>query len=125
MRAAVVWNNDHSDVINRFGQPSPERYGAKAVDNVVRALQENAHDVLLSEADTQLFRSLLNFMPPDPEGRPMGMVFNMAYGMQGECRYTHLPAMLKFAGVPYTGSGPLGHTLALDKGHNEATHPRC
>jgi D-alanine-D-alanine ligase len=43
------------------------------------------------------------------------MVFNMAYGIQGECRYVHVPAMLEMAGVPYTGSGPFGHALALDK----------
>src|SRR5262245_9125091 len=39
----------------------------------------------------------------------------MAYGIQGNCRYTHVPAMLEMAGVPYTGSTPLGHALALDK----------
>ena len=49
------------------------------------------------------------------DGHPTGMVFNMAYGIQGECRYTHVPAMLEMAGVPYTGSRPLGHALALDK----------
>src|SRR5262249_14757095 len=44
-----------------------------------------------------------------------GMVFNMAYGIQGNGRYTHVPAMLEMAGVPYTGSSPLGHALSLDK----------
>lgn len=43
------------------------------------------------------------------------MVFNMSYGIQGDCRYTHVPAMLEMAGVPYTGSSPMGQTLALDK----------
>jgi oligopeptide transport system permease protein len=42
------------------------------------------------------------------------LVFNMSYGIQGDCRYTHVPAMLEMAGLPYTGSSPLGHTLALD-----------
>jgi D-alanine-D-alanine ligase len=54
-------------------------------------------------------------MPPAADGLPGGMVFNMAYGVQGDCRYTHVPAMLEMAGVPYTGSTPLGHALALDK----------
>src|SRR5262249_10372990 len=44
-----------------------------------------------------------------------GMAFNMPYGIQGNCRYTHVPAMLEMAGVTYTGSSPLGHALALDK----------
>jgi len=43
------------------------------------------------------------------------MVFNMAYGIQGQARYTHVPAMLEMAGVPYTGADPLGHAVALDK----------
>jgi D-alanine-D-alanine ligase len=62
-----------------------------------------------------MLAALERFMPSDPQGRPAGMVFNMAYGIQGECRYTHVPAMLEMAGIPYTGSSPLGHALALDK----------
>jgi D-alanine-D-alanine ligase len=42
-------------------------------------------------------------------------VLNMALGIQGKCRYTHVPALLEVAGVPYTSSSPLGHILALDK----------
>jgi len=115
MRVAVVWNNDHSGVINRFGQLCPERYGHTAVENVVTALREFGHEVLLCEGDKGMIAALAHFMPPDPQGHPTGMVFNMAYGIQGECRYTHVPAMLEMAGVPYTGSSPLGHALALDK----------
>jgi D-alanine-D-alanine ligase len=115
MRVAVVWNSSNSKVINRFGQPCPERYGLKAVTNVVTALREAGHDAALCEADKDLLATLEDFMPPDPQGRPTGLVFNMAYGIQGVCRYTHVPAMLEMAGVPYTGSGPLGHALALDK----------
>jgi D-alanine-D-alanine ligase len=39
----------------------------------------------------------------------------MALGIQGKCRYTHVPALLEVAGIPYTSSSPLGHILALDK----------
>jgi len=67
------------------------------------------------EGDARLCDGLADFMPPDEHGRPTGMVFNMAYGIQGDCRYTHLPAFLEMLGVPYTGSSPLGHTLCLDK----------
>ena len=42
-------------------------------------------------------------------------MFNVADAIQGESRYAHVPAMLEMAGVPYTGSGPLGHAIALDK----------
>src|SRR5262252_10445065 len=115
MRVAVVRNRDRSGIINSFGQVCPERYGAVAVQNVAEALGQGGHDVLVCEGDKTLLSTIERFMPPDADGRPTGMVFNMAYGIQGECRYTHVPAMLEMAGVPYTGSNPLGHALALDK----------
>jgi len=115
MNVAVVRNRDIEGVINRFGQPCPEKYGEQTVQRVVDALSEDGHAVALLEADKNLLSELEEFMPPDAEGLPTGMVFNMAYGIQGQCRYTHVPAMLEMAGVPYTGSSPLGHALALDK----------
>ncbi|MBB4188772.1 D-alanine-D-alanine ligase [Sinorhizobium terangae] len=115
MRVAVVWNDDRTGVVNRFGQSSPEAYDRDTVECVVAALQESGHEPLLCEADKGLLATLERFMPPDLQARPSGMVFNMTYGIQGECRLTHVPAMLEMAGVPYTGSSPLGHALALDK----------
>jgi D-alanine-D-alanine ligase len=115
MKVAVVRNSDYSGVINMFGQVCPEVYGAKTIQLVVDALQQEGHEVLLCQGDINLLSHLELFMPSDEDGRPAGMVFNMAYGVQGECRYTHVPAMLEMAGVPYTGSSPLGHALALDK----------
>ncbi|MET3596918.1 D-alanine-D-alanine ligase [Mesorhizobium shonense] len=115
MRVAVVWNHDHTGVINRFGRPRPGFYDRETFDNVVAALQEGGHETLLCEGDKGLFSTLEQFMPPDPLARPSGMVFNMAYGIQGECYYGHVPSMLEMAGVPYTGSTPLGHGLADDK----------
>ncbi|NND86811.1 MAG: M20/M25/M40 family metallo-hydrolase, partial [Nitrosopumilus sp.] len=44
-----------------------------------------------------------------------GMVFNMAYGIQGQNRYTHVPAMMEMLGIPYIGSGPAGHAIVQDK----------
>ena len=115
MKIAIVQNRALTGVINAFGQKCPEKYGAKAVQDVVRALAENGHAALVCEGDKNLLGALENFMPPETDGQPGGMVFNMAYGIQGECRYAHVPAILEMAGVPYTGSSPLGHALALDK----------
>ncbi|MBN2217408.1 MAG: ATP-grasp domain-containing protein [Pirellulales bacterium] len=117
MRIAVVWNSDHSQVLNWLGQPCPEKYGAKAVQNVVEGLRAGGHEVVSLEGDVALLENLRNFFGMDGVSWPAAecMVFNMVYGIQGECRYTHIPAMLEMAGVPYTGSSPLGHALALDK----------
>ncbi|MER9158362.1 ATP-grasp domain-containing protein [Mesorhizobium sp. M0778] len=115
MRVAVVWNHGDTGVINRFGQSCPEHYDRETVESVVAALQGGGHEALLCEGDKELLATLERFVPPDPQARPSGIVFNMAYGIQGESRLTHVPAMLEMAGVPYTGSSPLGHGLALDK----------
>jgi D-alanine-D-alanine ligase len=115
MKIALVRNQEPARVINRFGQVCPEVYGEKTVQAVADALRGHGHEVAVCEGDTTLFATLGAFMPPGPDLQPTGMVFNMAYGIQGECRYTHVPAMLELAGVPYTGSSPFGHALALDK----------
>ncbi|MER8792525.1 ATP-grasp domain-containing protein [Mesorhizobium sp. M0983] len=115
MRIAVVRNDENTGVINRFGQSCPEKFGRDAGNRVAAALQEGGHETLLCEGDKRLLATLERFMPPASQACPSGFVFNLAYGIQGECRLTHVPAMLEMAGVPYTGSGPLGHGLALDK----------
>ncbi|MER8733289.1 ATP-grasp domain-containing protein [Mesorhizobium sp. M1227] len=118
MRVAVVTNRDVTGVINRFGQPlpqPPEPLTEWQCDSVVPALQEGGHEVLLCEGDKGMLTTLERFMPPDSQGRPSGFVFNLACGIQGESRFSHVPAMLEMAGVPYIGASPLGHELANDK----------
>jgi len=54
-------------------------------------------------------------MPRVVHGERPGLVFNLSYGIQGQARYTHVPSILEMMGVPYLGSGPLAHSIALDK----------
>jgi D-alanine-D-alanine ligase len=116
MKVAVVRNASRRGVVFRAGRPSPERYGKRSVLRVVEALREGGHDVELFEGDTSMFAELERFMPPAPHsGAPTGLVVNLAYGIQGDARYTHVPAMLELAGIPYTGASPLGHAVSLDK----------
>ncbi|ESY15306.1 ATP-grasp domain-containing protein [Mesorhizobium sp. LNJC394B00] len=116
MRVAVVWNCDCKGVINQFGQARPEEYRPDgAFESMMAALQEGGHETLLCEGDKELLTKLERFMPPAPQIRPSGIVFNRAEGIQGDHRYSHVPAMLEMAGVPYTGSSPLGHALTHDK----------
>ncbi|OHB68672.1 MAG: hypothetical protein A2V70_07125, partial [Planctomycetes bacterium RBG_13_63_9] len=114
MKVAVVRNSVDSRVLNQFGQACPETYGQQTVDNVVHGLSNGGHRVALFEGDAVLLEKLRGFLFPEA-GVENGIVFNMSYGIQGECRYTHVPAMLEMAGIAYTGSSPLGHALALDK----------
>jgi len=115
MKVAIIYNKDLTGVINRFGMQNKEVYNPQTVKMVADALEKGGHNVRIAEGDMHVIERLKEFMPSVIEGERMGMVFNMAYGIQGESRYTHLPAMLEMLGIPYVGSGPEGHSLALDK----------
>lgn len=115
MRVAVVHNRDTSGVINVFGPQNRERYNPKTVELVASALEKAGHNVRVLEGNMHLVEELHDFMPRVMSGERPGMVFNMAYGIQGVSRYTHIPAMLEMLGVPYVGSGPTAHGIALDK----------
>ncbi len=132
MKIAVVRNRSYDGVFSRLGQPCPERYGRRSVQSVLNALRAGGHTVEVFEGDVNLLANLQAFIPPDPvTGQPTGMVFNMAYGIQGEARYSQVPGILEMAGIPYTGPGPQSHAICLDKyvtklllQHNDILTPR-
>ena len=118
MKIAVIYNHleiEDTDVINLFGTPNKERYNPKTVEKVATSLEKGGHNVRVLKGNMHIIESLQHFMPKVVRGERPGMVFNMAYGIQGQSRYTHIPAMLEMVGIPYIGSGPDGHTIALDK----------
>ncbi|MDH3277125.1 MAG: M20/M25/M40 family metallo-hydrolase [Nitrosopumilus sp.] len=118
MKVALIYNEtqiDPNDVINVFGMTTKEHYSSKAVERVARALEKGGHTVKVVEGDIHLADELREFMPKVVAGETPGMVFNMAYGIQGQNRYTHVPAMMEMLGIPYIGSGPAGHAIVQDK----------
>lgn len=118
MKVAVIFNKQEtlpSDVINIFGPKTKERYNPKTVQKVASALEKGGHNVKVIEGNINVADELRDFMPRVIAGEHPGMVFNMAYGIQGHSRYTHIPAMLEMLGVPYVGSGPQAHAISLDK----------
>ncbi len=115
MKVAIIYNKDIQGVINTFGMQNKEFYNERTVKKVATSLEKAGHNVAVLDGNKQIIERLENFMPRVLEGEQMGMVFNMAYGIQGESRYTHIPSMLEMLGLPYVGSSPSGHALALDK----------
>lgn len=115
MKVAVVFNRDRKGTINVFGMQNKEWYPEKTILKVIHALESTGHTVEPIPADRFLLAKLNQFLPKLSKRRPNGIVLNLALGVQGKCRYTHVPAMLELAGIPYTGSNPMGHTLAQDK----------
>src|SRR2546426_1737246 len=47
------------------------------------------------------------------------IVFNMAEGLHGPCRESHVPALCEYLNIPYTGSDPLTLALTLHKGRTK------
>jgi len=115
VKIALIYNKDIHGVINTFGMQNKEFYNEQTVKKVANSLEKAGHNVAILDGNKQIIERLENFMPSVNEGEQMGMVFNMAYGIQGESRYTHIPSMLEMLGLPYVGSSPSGHALALDK----------
>jgi D-alanine-D-alanine ligase len=81
--------------------------GEGTVLAVAEALRNGGHDVVFIEGDVSCLDRLLQYKPD--------IVFNMAEGLRGESRESHVPALLEMLGIPYTGSGVLALALSLDK----------
>ncbi|MCG6923354.1 MAG: ATP-grasp domain-containing protein, partial [Acidobacteria bacterium] len=115
MKVAIVYNRNSQSVINLFGMPNREKIGMKTIDRLADALRKGGHQVTAFEGDKDLIDKLEDFMPRVVRGERPGMVFNVSYGLQGQARYTHVPSILEMVGIPYVASGPMGHSLSLDK----------
>ena len=118
MKIAIVFNKkkiDENDVINIFGMLTKEHYSEKTVEKVAKSLEKGGHSVKIIEGGMNFIEEMKDFMPRVVSGERPGMVFNMAYGIQGQNRYTHVPAMLEMLGIPYVGSGPEAHSVVQDK----------
>ncbi len=79
----------------------------ETVDAVVEALENGGCKVTKMEADEKTYGKLRRL--------ELDIVFNMAEGLGGESRESHIPAILEMLGIPYTGSGPLTLAIALNK----------
>ncbi len=115
MKVAIVYNYQSRAVINLFGVPSGESYGIQTIQLIQSALESGGHQVRSFEGDKEIIHKLEDFMPPESFVEDPGLVFNLSYGIQGKARYTHVPAILEMLGIPYVGSSPYAHAIALDK----------
>ncbi len=115
MKIAIIYNQDSQAVINLFGIPNLEKYGFQTIEMITRALEAGGHQVRAFEGDKNIIYALEEFMPTVISGERAGLVFNLSYGIQGRDRYTHIPAILEMLGIPYVGSSPATHAIALDK----------
>jgi D-alanine-D-alanine ligase len=115
-KVAVVRNREATGVIAPLGRPAPPGYSEQAIQRLVDALRRQGLEVRVFEGDMTLLSELARYLPPDPRRlTPGGIVLNLATGVQGEGRFTQVPAMLEMAGIPYTGPGPVAHARLADR----------
>jgi len=79
----------------------------KTVNAIADALRKGGCKVTKIEADEEAYNKLRKLK--------LHIVFNIAEGLRGESRESHIPVMLEMLGIPYTGSGPLTLAIKLDK----------
>jgi D-alanine-D-alanine ligase len=79
----------------------------ETIDAIRDVLQRDGHEVIKLGGGKELIDRL--------RGTPIDVIFNIAEGVQGRNREAHIPALLEFLNIPYTGSDPLTLSLTLDK----------
>jgi D-alanine-D-alanine ligase len=79
---------------------------AQTIDAIASALAAYG-EVIRLEASPELPEQLRDSKPD--------LVFNIAEGLLGVNRESHVPAICEFLGIPYSGSDPLTLSLCLDK----------
>jgi len=79
----------------------------ETIDAIRDVLVRDGHEVIKLGGDTGLVDRL--------KEASIDIVFNIAEGLRGRNREAHIPALLEFLNIPYTGSDPLTLSLTLDK----------
>ncbi len=79
----------------------------ETIDAIRDVLVRHGHEVVKLGGDTGLVDRVRQ--------ASVDIVFNIAEGLRGRNREAHIPALLEFLNIPYTGSDPLTLSLTLDK----------
>lgn len=95
--------NDDDTPWDRWNELDSE----KSVAGYERALRQAGHDVIPLEGDHTLIDNLLKYKPD--------ICFNTCEGHYGKSREAQVPAILDMLQIPYTGSGVMSLSIALDK----------
>ncbi|NWG02459.1 MAG: ATP-grasp domain-containing protein [Syntrophaceae bacterium] len=109
MRIGITYNLK-KEFTQRENQPIDflEEFDVEeTIDAIREALESEGHNVIKLGGDPGLIDRL--------KQASVDMVFNIAEGLEGRNREAHIPALLEFLNIPYTGSDPLTLSLTLDK----------
>ncbi|MEM1550624.1 MAG: ATP-grasp domain-containing protein [Candidatus Bathyarchaeia archaeon] len=77
------------------------------INTIASALKKGGCKVMKIEANEEAYLKLRKYKPD--------IVFNIAEGLHGESRESHMPVILEMLGIPYTGSSPSTLAICLNK----------
>jgi D-alanine-D-alanine ligase len=109
LRVGITYNL-RKDFYQQENQPIDlleEFDSEETIDAIREVLESEGHEIIKLGGDTGLIDRLRQ--------ASIDIVFNIAEGFQGRNREAHIPALLEFLNIPYTGSDPLTLSLTLDK----------
>lgn len=109
LRVAVLANRKYSVKVPD-GAPADalaEYDAEETVESIIEVLHDAGHQPFFLEADETLLDTLRATRPD--------ICFNIAEGLRGDARESHVPALLELLAMPYTGSKVLTHAISLDK----------
>ncbi len=95
-----LYKNDRFDKYAEFDD-------LDTINAIRKALEGAGYEVVLLEADKDFIFSL--------KDSNVDFVFNIAEGIHGESRESHVPAILEMFNIPYSGSGVLTQAITLNK----------
>ena len=109
LRVGITYNlkRDFSSVENQPIDSFEEFDAEETIDAIQEVLESDGHEVIRLGGGIHLIDRLRQ--------GSIDIVFNIAEGLKGRNREAHLPALLEFLDIPYTGSDPLTLSLTLDK----------
>ncbi len=79
----------------------------ETIDAITKAIEGAGYETVLLEADQDFFERV--------KTSSVDFVFNIAEGISGESRESHIPAILEMLNIPYSGSGVLTQAITLNK----------
>lgn len=108
VKVALVYNQIRVQMIENAPLDLIAEYDNEETISALRnALESAGHDVIALDADESIAERLRAVRPT--------IVFNIAEGLRGASRESHVPAICEMLGLPYTGSDPLTLALCLHK----------
>jgi D-alanine-D-alanine ligase len=110
MRVAFIYNIATEELLRERPEMTLRDCDSmETIGYVTHALEAGGHTVIGFNADQQLPAILV-------EARSrFDIVFNIATGVYGESRQTHVPAMCEYLRIPHTGSGVLAEAICHHK----------